>query len=56
MHIERQFLFRGNVTLTADATATYAANGIVQGIFLDDAPVANTILMPPTGLHIDFER
>jgi hypothetical protein len=51
-----QFLFRGNVTLTADATATYAANGIVQGIFLDDAPVANTILMPPTGLHIDFER
>jgi len=32
-----QFKFRGNVTLTADATG--GSDAIVQSIFLDDAPV-----------------
>jgi hypothetical protein len=52
-----QFLFKGNVTLTADATGGASAN--VQALFLDDAPVtysppssAPLVLMPPSGFHI----
>jgi hypothetical protein len=52
-----QFLFKGNVTLYADATAGSSAN--VQALFLDDAPVTYTApaaapmqLMPPSGFHI----
>jgi len=48
-----QFLFKGNVALTADATS--GANGIVQAVFLDDAtvtaPTTNT-LSPPTGFKV----
>lgn len=46
-----QFLFRGNVTLVADATPQNAVNGIVQGIFLDDAPLGTTALAPPSNFR-----
>ena len=49
-----QFLFRGNVTLTANATG--GANATVQAIFLDNATVmapATNSLPPPTGLEVE---
>lgn len=52
-----QFLFQGNVTLTADATGGSSAN--VEALFLDDAAVtyaaasaAPGVLTPPTQLRI----
>lgn len=48
-----QFLFKGNVTLTADASVTWGINGVVQGLFLDDVQLARTPLTPPTALHVD---
>jgi hypothetical protein len=52
-----QFIFRGNITLWSDATAgrslVYGGGGIVQAIFLDDAPVAvPTTLPPPSNFHV----
>jgi hypothetical protein len=47
-----QFLFKGNVTLTADATAMWAVNGVVQAMFLDDVPLARQGLTPPSGLKV----
>ncbi len=47
-----QFLFKGNVTLWADATG--GSSAIVQAIFLDNAPVTYTpLLLPPpvSGFH-----
>ncbi len=41
-----QFLFKGDITLLADGIGGERA--IVQGIFLDDAPVTATALVPPT--------
>lgn len=43
-----QFLFRGNITLRADATG--GNNAIVQALFLDDAPVSGP--QPPTGFRV----
>ena len=43
-----QFLFKGNITLQANATGGNWA--IVQGLFLDGSPFYN--LLPPNGLHI----
>jgi hypothetical protein len=50
-----QFRFKGNVTLTADAAG--GKGGIVQSIFVDDAPASfsiesSTNLEPPSLLHI----
>jgi len=45
-----QFLFRGNIILTADATG--GADGVVQALFLDNDPLASTPLPPPSHLHI----
>jgi len=52
-----QFAFRGNISLWADATAGasmgYGGGGIVQAIFLDDAPVTiPSSLRPPSGFHV----
>jgi hypothetical protein len=41
-----QFLFRGNVTLTADATVAGGSYAIVQALFLDNAAVT---YLPPSG-------
>jgi len=40
-----QFLFRGNVTLSADATVAGGSDAIVQALFLDNAPVT---YLPPS--------
>ena len=52
-----QFMFRGNVTLWADATG--GSDAIVQTLFLDDAPVtysapstSSAQLSPPAQFHI----
>jgi hypothetical protein len=46
-----QFKFKGNVTLTADATG--GSGAIVQSIFLDDASVTYpAALVPPAQFHI----
>jgi hypothetical protein len=52
-----QFIFRGDINLWSDATAGasigYGGGGIVQAVFLDDAPVAvPTTLMPPSNFHV----
>jgi hypothetical protein len=45
-----QFLFRGNATLWADASASGGTNAIVQGLFFDDAPVT---YLPASPASID---
>ena len=46
-----QFLFRGDVTLQANAAS--GSGGIVQSLFLDDASVIrDSSLAPPGGVHI----
>ena len=47
-----QFLFRGSVTLVADATVQWGIGGIVQAIFLDDAPWTEMTLPAPTRLQV----
>jgi hypothetical protein len=44
-----QFMFKGNVTLTAISTGTWAggSDAIVQALFLDDAPVVSLGSLPP---------
>jgi hypothetical protein len=46
-----QFIFKGNVTLTADCTG--GAGAIVQSLFLDDAPVVGS-LAAPSQLRVGF--
>jgi hypothetical protein len=42
-----QFMFRGNIILTADATG--GSGAIIQGIFFDDAPVTyKPVATPPS--------
>jgi hypothetical protein len=46
-----QFLFKGNITLRADATG--GSGAIVQALFLDNAAVTyQTLLTPPSQFHI----
>jgi len=47
-----QFLFKGNVTLYADGAA--GGNAVIQAIFLDDAPVTDAALVPPTNSLADI--
>lgn len=44
-----QFVFKGNVTLTVDASTGFG-NGIVNAIFLDDAPSMPNVPAAPGGL------
>jgi len=42
-----QFLFRGNVKLTADATVSGGTGAIIQGLFFDEAPAISNASSSP---------